>query len=97
MLYQTSRDWVSLKIVGREFKNARDSVQPGAGTVNVSVLDAANGEEAAALIEEIGILPDIFIDQASPEAMYRVAGMEAAQIEERVLDVLGIAVVGRRA
>lgn len=34
-------DWVSLKIVGREFKNARDSVQPGAGTVNVSVLDAA--------------------------------------------------------
>lgn len=33
-------DWVSLKIVGREFKNARDSVQPGAAAVNVSVLDA---------------------------------------------------------
>ncbi len=33
-------DWVSLKIVGREFKNARDSVQPGAADVNVSVLDA---------------------------------------------------------
>jgi len=43
------------------------------------------------------VLPDIFIDQASPEAMYRVAGMEAAQIEERVLGVLGVAVVGLRA
>ncbi len=43
------------------------------------------------------VLPDIFIDQASPEAMYRVAGMDAAQIEARVLQVLGVAVVGRRA
>ena len=43
------------------------------------------------------VLPDIFIDQASPEAMYRVAGMDAAQIEARVLEVLGVAVVGRRA
>ena len=33
-------DWVSLKIVGREFKNARDSVAPNAADVNVSVLDA---------------------------------------------------------
>ncbi|AWM94523.1 hypothetical protein DJ564_28950 [Pseudomonas sp. 31-12] len=33
-------DWVSLKIVGREFKNARDSVQPTAADVNVTVLDA---------------------------------------------------------
>lgn len=33
-------DWVSLKIVGREFKNARDSVAPGAADVNVTVLDA---------------------------------------------------------
>ncbi len=43
------------------------------------------------------VLPDIFIDQASPEAMYRVAGMGAAQIEARALEVLGIAVVGMRA
>jgi len=34
-------DWVSLKIVGREFKNARDSVQPGAAAVNVTVIDAS--------------------------------------------------------
>ncbi|VVN07368.1 alpha-2-macroglobulin family protein [Pseudomonas fluorescens] len=33
-------DWVSLKIVGREFRNARDSVQPTAADVNVTVLDA---------------------------------------------------------
>ncbi|MGQ0612085.1 MAG: 1-deoxy-D-xylulose-5-phosphate synthase [Paracoccaceae bacterium] len=43
------------------------------------------------------VLPDIFIDQASPEAMYRVAGMDAAQIEAKVLEVLGVAVVGKRA
>ncbi len=43
------------------------------------------------------VLPDIFIDQASPEAMYRVAGMEAAQIEAKVLQTLGVATVGLRA
>ena len=43
------------------------------------------------------VLPDIFIDQASPEAMYRVAGMDAAQIEARVLAVLGIERLGLRA
>jgi 1-deoxy-D-xylulose-5-phosphate synthase len=43
------------------------------------------------------VLPDIFIDQASPEAMYRVAGMDAAHIEAKVLQVLGVAVVGLRA
>ncbi len=43
------------------------------------------------------VLPDIFIDQASPERMYQVAGMDAAQIEARVLEVLGVAVVGLRA
>ena len=37
-------DWVSLKIVGREFKNARDSVLPGAADVDVSVLDATGTE-----------------------------------------------------
>jgi len=42
------------------------------------------------------VLPDIFIDQASPEAMYRVAGMDAAQIEAKVLGVLGVAMVGTR-
>jgi 1-deoxy-D-xylulose-5-phosphate synthase len=43
------------------------------------------------------VLPDIFIDQASPEAMYRVAGLDAAHIEAKALDALGVAVVGKRA
>jgi 1-deoxy-D-xylulose-5-phosphate synthase len=43
------------------------------------------------------VLPDIFIDQASPERMYQVAGMDAAQIEAKVLSTLGVAVVGLRA
>ena len=37
------------------------------------------------------VLPDIFIDQATPEDMYATAGLSAAHIEARVLDVLGVA------
>ena len=66
------------------------------------------GSHVAQLLAEEGIfdrglkfrsmvLPDVFIDQASPEAMYAVAGMNAAQIEAKVLAALGIAVVGLRA
>ena len=66
------------------------------------------GSHVAQLLAEEGIfdtglkyrsmvLPDIFIDQASPEAMYRVAGMDAAQIEAKVLQTLGVVVVGKRA
>jgi 1-deoxy-D-xylulose-5-phosphate synthase len=43
------------------------------------------------------VLPDIFIDQANPDRMYEIAGMDAAQIESKVLEALGIAVVGKRA
>ena len=43
------------------------------------------------------VLPDIFIDQASQEAMYAVAAMNAPQIEAKVLETLGVAVVGLRA
>ena len=43
------------------------------------------------------VLPDTFIDHAAPEAMYRTAGMGAAQIEAKVLETLGVAVVGKRA
>jgi len=42
------------------------------------------------------VLPDSFIDQMSPEDMYAVAGMNAPQIEAKVLDVLGVAVAGAR-
>ncbi|MEL6451575.1 MAG: 1-deoxy-D-xylulose-5-phosphate synthase [Pseudomonadota bacterium] len=40
------------------------------------------------------VLPDIFIDQASPADMYAVAGMNADQIEAKVLGVLGVASLG---
>lgn len=43
------------------------------------------------------VLPDTFIDHASPEAMYRTAGMDAAQIEAKVLQTLGIAQLNKRA
>jgi 1-deoxy-D-xylulose-5-phosphate synthase len=66
------------------------------------------GSQVAQLLAEAGVfdrglkfrsmvLPDIFIDQASPEAMYAVAGMSAAKIEAKVLETLGVAVVGLRA
>ena len=35
------------------------------------------------------VLPDVFIDQASPARMYDVAAMNAPHIEARVLEVLG--------
>ncbi|MDR6263417.1 1-deoxy-D-xylulose-5-phosphate synthase [Roseobacter sp. N2S] len=41
------------------------------------------------------VLPDTFIDQSSPLKMYDVAGMNAPQIEAKVLDVLGIAQIGQ--
>ncbi|MEE4188112.1 MAG: transketolase C-terminal domain-containing protein, partial [Roseobacter sp.] len=40
------------------------------------------------------VLPDIFIDQANPADMYAVAGMNASDIEAKVLDVLGVAQIG---
>ena len=40
------------------------------------------------------VLPDVFIDQASPADMYSVAGMNAADIEAKVLSVLGVTQIG---
>ena len=37
------------------------------------------------------VLPDIFIDQASPADMYSVAGLNAVDIVAKVLDALGVA------
>ena len=36
------------------------------------------------------VLPDIFIDQASPKDMYAVAAMNAEHIEAKVLEVMGV-------
>jgi len=43
------------------------------------------------------VLPDIFIDQASPNQMYDVAAMNAQHIEAKVMDVLGVADISKRA
>ncbi|MCE8513796.1 1-deoxy-D-xylulose-5-phosphate synthase [Ruegeria pomeroyi] len=42
------------------------------------------------------VLPDTFIDQSSPEDMYAIAGMNAPQIEAKVLEVLGVAKIGEK-
>ena len=66
------------------------------------------GSHVAQLLAEEGVfdmglkyrymfLPDTFIDQASPEDMYAVVKMNAADIEAKVLDVLGVARLERRA
>ncbi|MBY4894172.1 1-deoxy-D-xylulose-5-phosphate synthase [Rhodobacteraceae bacterium N5(2021)] len=43
------------------------------------------------------VLPDIFIDQASPRDMYAVAGMNAEDIVAKVLTTLGVEVLTKRA
>jgi 1-deoxy-D-xylulose-5-phosphate synthase len=42
------------------------------------------------------VLPDIFIDQASPADMYAVAGLNAPKIQAKVLSVLEIAQIGEK-
>ena len=42
------------------------------------------------------VLPDTFIDHADAKAMYREAGMNAADIETKVLEVLGVARIGEK-
>ena len=42
------------------------------------------------------VLPDVFIDQASPRAMYDVAAMNAEDIAAKVLQVLGVADLNSR-
>ena len=44
------------------------------------------------------VLPDVFLDQANPKDMYAQAGLNAEQIETKVLDLLGVASLsGKRA
>ena len=38
-------------------------------------------------------LPDIFIDQDTPENMYKIANLDSSSIEEKVLDVLNSYIV----
>jgi 1-deoxy-D-xylulose-5-phosphate synthase len=65
------------------------------------------GSHVAQLLAEAGVfdhglkfrsmvLPDTFIDQATPEDMYATAGLNAAQIEAKVLSVLGVSAIASR-
>ena len=38
-------------------------------------------------------LPDIFIDQDTPENMYKIANLDSSSIEEKVLDLLNSNIV----
>ncbi|WP_101067215.1 1-deoxy-D-xylulose-5-phosphate synthase [Roseovarius salinarum] len=58
---------------------------------HVAQLLAENAVFDAGLKYRSMVLPDVFIDQATPEQMYETAGLDAAHIEARVLDVLGVA------
>jgi len=58
---------------------------------HVAQLLAENGAFDEGLRFRSMVLPDIFIDQASPADMYAVARLNAADIEAKVLDTLGIA------
>ncbi|KEJ90745.1 1-deoxy-D-xylulose-5-phosphate synthase [Sulfitobacter donghicola] len=61
---------------------------------HVAQLLADNGVFDNGLKYRSMVLPDTFIDQASPADMYAIAGMNAEQIEAKVLDTLGIATLG---
>jgi 1-deoxy-D-xylulose-5-phosphate synthase len=64
---------------------------------HVAQLLADEGVFDAGLKFRSMVLPDTFIDHASPERMYEIAGMDAAHIEAFVLKLLGVAVIGKRA
>ena len=64
---------------------------------HVSQLLAEEGVFDEGLIYRSMVLPDIFIDQASPADMYDVAAMNASHIEAKVLQVLGVDVLEQRA
>ena len=38
-------------------------------------------------------LPDVFVDQDTPENMYKIANLDSNSIEEKVLDVLNSNIV----
>jgi 1-deoxy-D-xylulose-5-phosphate synthase len=64
---------------------------------HVAQLLAEEGVFDRGLVFRSLVLPDIFIDQASPEDMYAVAAMNAPEIEAKVLAMLGLGVIERRA
>ena len=64
---------------------------------HVAQLLAENGVFDHGLRFRSMVLPDTFIDHSSPADMYHMAGLNAADIERKVLEVLGVGVIGLRA
>ena len=62
---------------------------------HVAQLLADEGVFDAGLKYRSMVLPDIFIDQASPADMYAVAGMNAEHIEAKVLNCWALPASGR--
>jgi 1-deoxy-D-xylulose-5-phosphate synthase len=58
---------------------------------------AASGRLDRGLAIRTLTLPDRFIDHASPDAMYRAAGLDADSIAAAALGALGVEVIARRA
>ena len=63
---------------------------------HVAQLLAENGIFDGGLKFRSMVLPDTFIDHASPAQMYEEAGLTAADIETKVLEALGIAEIGAK-
>lgn len=64
---------------------------------HVAQLLAEQGNFDSGLAYRSMVLPDCFIDQASPDDMYATARLDAEHIEAKVLDVLGILRISQRA
>ena len=64
---------------------------------HVAQLLAENGVFDHGLKFRSMVLPDTFIDHSSPVDMYHMAGLNAVDIERKVLEVLGVGVIGMRA
>ncbi len=64
---------------------------------HVAQLLAEEGVFDAGLIYRSMVLPDRFIDQAGPREMYDAAGLNAEDIARKVLSVLGVDSIGKRA
>ena len=64
---------------------------------HVAQLLAENGVFDHGLKFRSMVLPDTFIDHSSPADMYAMAGLNADDIERKVLEVLGVGVIGMRA
>ncbi|EKE44594.1 1-deoxy-D-xylulose-5-phosphate synthase [Oceaniovalibus guishaninsula JLT2003] len=64
---------------------------------HVAQLLADEGVFDDGLVFRSMVLPDTFIDQADPRDMYAVAGLNAEDIEAKVLSVMGVARLNKRA